>query len=90
MKPRQADLTREAVAIMTAWVDSSDDPSFGIETLTDILQERGEGDVFRGAIEVIGGFVNLTGLLMVQRYRDTGQDERATLQRVAADLNSLV
>jgi hypothetical protein len=90
MKPRQADLTREAIAIMTAWVDSGDDPSFGIQTLTDILEERGEGDVFIGAIEVIGGFVNLTGLLMVQRYRDTGQDERATLQQVAVDINSLV
>ena len=90
MKPRQADLTREAVAIMTAWVDSGDDASFGIKTLTDILQERGEGDAFTGAIEVISGFVNLTGLLMVQRYRDTGQDERATLQRVAAHINSLV
>ena len=89
MKPRQADLTREAVAIMTAWVESGEDPSFGIRTLTEILEERGEGDVFTGAIEVIGGFVNLTGLLMVQRYWDTGQDERATLQRVAADLNAL-
>ncbi len=89
MKPRQAELTREAVAIMTAWVNSGDDPSFGIQTLTDILQERGEGDAFTGAIEVIGGFVNLTGLLMVQRYQDTGQDERATLQQVAADLNAL-
>jgi hypothetical protein len=90
MKPRQADLTRDAVAIMTAWVDSTDDPSFGIETLIDILQERGDGDAFTGAIEVISGFVNLTGLIMVQRYHDTGQDERATLQRVAADINSLV
>jgi len=90
MKPRQADLTRQAVAIMTAWVDSSEDASFGIETLTDILQERGDGDVFVGAIEVISGFVNLTGLLMVQRYRDTGEDERATLQMVAADLSSVV
>jgi hypothetical protein len=90
MKPRQADLTREAITIMTAWADSGDDPSFGIQTLTDILEERGEGDVFIGAIEVIGGFVNLTGLLMVQRYRDTGQDERATLQQVAVEINSLV
>ena len=89
MKPRQADLTRQAVAIMTAWVDSREDPSFGIETLTDILEERGDGDVFTGAIEVIGGFVNLTGLLMIQRYKDTGEDERATLQRVAADLSAL-
>ena len=89
MKPRQAELTRQAVAIMTAWVDSGEDPSFGIETLTDILEERGDGDVFTGAIEVIGGFVNLTGLLMIQRYKDTGEDERATLQRVAADLSAL-
>ncbi len=89
MKPRQADLTRDAVAIMTAWVDGTQDASFGIQTLTDILVERGEGDAFTGAIEVISGFVNLTGLLMVQRYRETGQDERATLQRVAADINTL-
>jgi len=75
---------------MTAWVDSGEDGDFGIETLTDILQERGNGDVFAGAIEVIGGFVNLAGLLMVQRYRDTGQDELATLQSVAADLSSVV
>ena len=73
---------------MTAWVDGHDDASLGIETLTDILQERGNGDVFTGAIEVIGGFVNLTGLLMIQRYRETGEDERATLQRVAADISS--
>ncbi len=90
MTPRQADLTREAIAIMTAWMDSGDDPAFGIQTLTGILEERGEGDVFIGAIEVIGGFVNLTGLLMVQRYQDTGQDERATLQQVAVDISSLV
>ena len=90
MKPPQADVTREAVAILTAWVDSADDPAFGIQTLTDILEERGQGDVFTGAIEVISGFVNLTGLLMVQRYGDTGHDERATLQQVAADINTLV
>jgi len=47
MKPRQADLTRDAIAVMTAWVDSGDDPSFGIQTLTDILEERGEGDVLQ-------------------------------------------
>jgi len=88
MKPRQAELTRQAVAIMTAWVDSEGDSSFGIETLTDILQERDDGDVFTGAVEVIGGFVNLTGLLMIQRYRDTGQDELATLRLVAADITS--
>ena len=88
MTPRQADLTRQAVAIMTAWMDSGDDSSLGTETLTDILQERDDGDVFKGAIEVIGGFVNLTGLLMIQRYRDTGQDELATLQLVAADISS--
>lgn len=87
MKPHQADLTRQAVAIMTAWVDDGGDSSFGIETLTNILQERDDGDVFKGAVEVIGGFVNLTGLLMIQRYRDTGQDELATLQQVAADIN---
>jgi hypothetical protein len=40
MKPRQADLTRQAVAIMTAWVDSGEDSALGIKTLTDILQER--------------------------------------------------
>ena len=74
---------------MTAWVDSGDDASFGMQTLTDILEERGDGDVFAGAIEVIGGFVNLTGLLMVQRYEDTGEDERATLQRVAANISSV-
>jgi hypothetical protein len=88
MKPHQADLTRQAVAIMTAWVDSGDDSSLGIRTLTDILQERDDGDVFNGAIEVIGGFVNLTALLMIQRYRDTGQDELATLQLVGADISS--
>ena len=88
MKPRQADLTRQAVAIMTAWVDSGEDSTLGIKTLTDILQERDDGDVFKGAIEVIGGFVNLTGLLMIQRYRDTGQDELATLQLVGADISS--
>jgi hypothetical protein len=46
MKPRQADLTHDAVAIMTASVDSGESASFG-------------------------------------------PDERATLQRVAGDLNSL-
>jgi hypothetical protein len=40
MKQRQADLTRQAVAIMTAWVDSGPDSALGIKTLTDILQER--------------------------------------------------
>ena len=89
MEPRQADLTREAVAIMTAWVESGDDATFGIRTLTDIVEERGNGDVFAGAIEVLGGFVNLAGLLMVQRYKDTGQDERATLQLVAADISQV-
>jgi hypothetical protein len=88
MKQRQADLTRQAVAIMTAWVDSGEDSALGIKTLTDILQERDDGDVFKGAIEVIGGFVNLTGLLMIQRYRDTGQDELATLRLVGADISS--
>jgi hypothetical protein len=88
MKPRQAELTHQAVAIMTAWLDSEGDSSFGIETLIDILQERDDGDVFTGAVEVIGGFVNLTGLLMIQRYRDTGQDELATLRLVAADITS--
>ena len=73
---------------MTAWVDSGEDSTLGIKTLTDILQERDDGDVFKGAIEVIGGFVNLTGLLMIQRYRDTGQDELATLQLVGADISS--
>jgi hypothetical protein len=88
MKPRQADVTRQAVAIMTAWLDSGSDESLGIKILTDILQERDDGDVFIGAVEVIGGFVNLTELLMIQRYRDTGQDELATLQLVAADIGS--
>jgi hypothetical protein len=88
MKPHQADLTRQALAIMTAWLDGGGDSSFGIETLTDILQERDDGDVFTRAVEVIGGFVNLTGLLMIQRYRDTGEDELVTLQLVAADLNA--
>lgn len=87
MKPHQADLTRQAVAIMTAWGDGGDDTSFGIETLTDIIQERGKGDVWTGAIDVISGFVNLTGLLLVQRFKDTGEDERATLQLVASDLS---
>lgn len=88
MTPHQADLTHQAVAIMTAWMDSEGDPAFGIQTVTDILQERDDGDLFTAAIEVIGGFVNLTGLLMLQRHSDTGQDERATLQMVAADISS--
>jgi hypothetical protein len=73
---------------MTAWLDSEGDSSFGVETLTDILQERDDGDVFTGAVEVIGGFVNLAGLLMIQRYRDTGQDELGTLRLVAAGTTS--
>jgi len=88
MTPHQADLTRQAVAIMTAWMDCEDDSSLGTETLTDILQERADGDVFKGAIEVIGGFVNLTGLLIVQRYRETGEDELATLQMLGANITS--
>lgn len=90
MREHQADLTRQAIAIMTAWVDSSDDgSSFGIDTLTGILQDRDDGDLFTGAIEMIGGFVNLAALLMLQRYADTGQDEQATLQLIAADLNAV-
>lgn len=88
MTPHQADLTRHAVAIMTAWGDSGDDTSFGIDTLTDIIQERGEGDLWTGAVEVITGLVNLTGLLLVQRFKDTGQDEQATLQLVATDITA--
>jgi hypothetical protein len=87
MTPHQADLTRHAVAIMTAWGDNGDDASFGIDTLTDIIQERGKGDLWTGAVDVIGGLVNLTGLLLVQRFKDTGQDERATLQLVATDIS---
>ena len=71
---------------MTAWLDSEGDSSFGVETLTDILQD--DGDVFTGAVEVIGGFVKLAGLLMIQRYRDTGQDELGTLRLVAAGTTS--
>lgn len=88
MTPHQADLTRQAVAIMTAWMDNQGDSTFGIQTVADILEDRQDGDLFTAAIEVIGGFVNLTGLLMLQRYSDTGQDERTTLQLVAADISS--
>ena len=87
MTPHQADLTRHALAIMTAWGDRGDDTSFGIDTVTDIIQERGKGDLWTGAVEVITGLVNLNGLLLVQRFKDTGQNERATLQLVATDIS---
>lgn len=87
MTPHQAELTRQAVAIMTAWGDSGHDTSFGIDTLTDIIQERGRGDLWTGAVEVISGLVNLNGLLLVQRFKDTGQDGQATLQLVATDIS---
>jgi hypothetical protein len=89
MTPHQAQLTRHAVAIMTAWMDDEGDSRFGIETVADILADRDDGDLFRAAVEVIGGFVNLTGLLMLHLYSETGQDENETLQLLAAEISSV-
>jgi hypothetical protein len=88
MTPHQADLTRQAVAIMTAWLECEGDSRFGIQTIADILDDRDDGDLFTAAVELIAGFVNLTGLLMLQRYSDTGQDEGSTLRLLAADISS--
>ncbi|MGI8418057.1 MAG: hypothetical protein ACR2P2_18000 [Nakamurella sp.] len=75
-------LTRNALEIMTAWAAEGNSTDFAMQRLSVILTERG-GDPRDGTAELLAGFVNLCGAILMDEATMTGEDEATILQRVA-------
>lgn len=79
MSEQQADNVRKAIAVMTAWSESTD---FQLETFSAIALDDG----LDGLVETTYGLANLCGILLTQREREAGKAADVQLQQIAADL----
>ncbi len=81
-KPLADDMTRTGIAVMTAW--ASDGPAFATDTIRSALQDCGPDGTVDRAAHIIGGLVNLCGLLLVMRQAEQGFTPAETLREIAA------
>ena len=76
--------TRHAVAIMAEWLgDGAGETGRVSEMVTQIVRERDDGDVAAGLTEVVIGFINLTGQLLLHANDRTGVRGEELLREVA-------
>lgn len=82
MTPEQAQYGRMAVEIMATWTADADNANEVVPQHLNLLMQEGATPV-EAAVQLIYGFVNLTGLLLVQRLAEQGTPEEQTLQEIA-------
>lgn len=76
--------TRHAVAIMSEWLGDSEGASGRVgDRVMQIVEEAGNGDVAAGLIEVVVGFINLTGQLLLHADDRTGVPGEVLLRELA-------
>ena len=76
--------TRHAVAIMAEWLGDGDGQTGRVsDMVTQIVSEREDGDVAAGMTEVVIGFINLTGQLLLHTNDRTGVRGEELLREVA-------
>jgi hypothetical protein len=73
-----------ALEIMTARAaHPKGDRTFLGEHLLDVIEERGHGDDVAAIIEIVLGFITLSGALIEQRVTEVGISEEDTLRELA-------
>jgi len=82
MNEDQVDNLSRAIAVMTAWYSEPGHHQFTAETANDMM------DAGEGPLELISGFITLTGWLLARVEKATGADAAATLQDIARRINS--
>jgi hypothetical protein len=76
--------TKHAVAIMTEWLSDEDGGSGRVgDMVTQIVEEAGDGDVAAGLTELVVGFINLTGQLLLHANDRTGVRGDVMLRELA-------
>lgn len=76
--------TRHAVAIMAEWLGDADGRTDRVsEAVAQIVEESGNGDVAAGLTEVVIGFINLTGQLLLHANDRTGVRGEVMLRELA-------
>lgn len=63
---------RDAIALMTAWLDESHGGRFALETLEQILNDRSPHDHLVGLEDLVAGLIGLCGDLLSMREEETG------------------
>lgn len=76
------DMTRAAIAVMTAWVSAG--PRFATETIRSAVRDREAQGAVDGMSDLLAGFVNLCGLLLVMRDSEQDVSPVGTLREIAA------
>lgn len=78
-----SDNLSKAIAVMTAWNSGSDleHQQFTAATANDMM------DAGDGPLDLISGFITLTGWLLTRIDNATGADATATLQDIARRMN---
>jgi hypothetical protein len=78
---------RRAVALMTAWHESDDsDTTFAVILASQDLAAAVANDkLLEESVDVIAGLMSLSGRLLAELERHTGQDISAILQRAGQE-----
>ena len=76
--------TRNAIELMTSWLESSDEPSeLFIRRMCAHIGERPDGDPIAGAVELVMGMTQLCGSLLITLAEEIGVSESEALQGLA-------
>lgn len=76
--------TKHAVAIMAEWLGDADGHTDRVsDMVAQIVEESGDGDVVAGLTEVVIGFINLTGQLLLHGTDRTGVQGEVMLRDLA-------
>lgn len=84
MRDEVRETLREAIGIMTAWLDEPDGGDF----LPSVLRARLAEDGLDGIVKILHGLISLNGVLLTELLAATDVDEQATLRRLALELGA--
>jgi hypothetical protein len=84
MPPSRTENARHAIELMTAWLESPDEPSeMFLGRFRSLIHRRSDDDVLAGAVELVMGMTELSGALLITLAEETGISECEALRRLA-------
>lgn len=83
MRPELVRNTQMAIEVMTAWASDPDGiDDFIFDRMRSLIDDAEDGNPLRAAVDLINGFVNLSGELLIQRESEMNARDIDTLRQL--------
>lgn len=78
--------TQMAIEVMTAWASDPDGiDDFIVARMRSLIDDAEDGNPLRAAVDLINGFVNLSGSLLIQRESEMNVRDIETLRQLGLE-----